>query len=58
VHEATFEQVVADISMFYILRMVVDFMSMIGTYEVVQTRCRSSVSYSTRVIVSIMYTEE
>ena len=44
VHVATFGQVVLDASMFYILRMVVKSMSIIGTYEVAQTRCRSSVS--------------
>ena len=55
VHVATFEQVVADVSMFYTLRMVVKSMSIIGTYEVVQTRCRSSVSYSPCVTVSVMH---
>jgi hypothetical protein len=55
VHVATFEQVVADVSMFYTLRMVVKSMSIIGTYEVVQTRCRSSVSYGPCVTVSVMH---
>ena len=58
-HVATFRWVVAHVSMFYIVRMVVKFMSIIGTYEVVQTRCRCSVSYSpddTYTLNSLMYT--
>ena len=55
VHVATFGRVVLDVSMFYILRMVVKSMSIIGTYQVVQTRCGSSVSYSPCVTVSVMH---
>ena len=58
VHLATFGQVVLDKTMFDLKRTVVGYTSIIDTYRVVQTRCGSSVSYSTRIIVSIMYTEE
>ena len=55
VHVATFETLVAHESMFYIVRMVVEFTSIIDTYRAIQTRCRSSVSYSACVIVSVMH---
>ena len=55
VHVATFGQVVLDETMFYLKRTVVDYTSIIGTYQVVQTRCRSSVSCSPCVTVSVMH---
>ena len=58
VHVATFGQVVLDETMVYLKRMVVDYTSITDTYRVVQMKYKYSVSYSTRVIVSIMYTEE
>ena len=58
VHVATFGQVVLDELMFYLTRMVVDYSSITDTYRVVQMKYKYNVSYSTRVIVSIMYTEE
>ena len=58
VHAATFGQVVLDETMFALKRTVVDYTSMIDTYSVVQMKYKYSVSYSTRIIVSIMYTEE
>ena len=58
VHIATFGQVVLDETMFYLKRTVVDYTSIIDTYRVVQMKYKYSVSYSTRIIVSIMYTEE
>ena len=54
-HLATFRWVVAHIGMFYIVRMVVKSMNIIGTYEVIQTRCRSSVSYSPCVTEVCVY---
>ena len=36
----------------------VDYTSIIDTYRVVQKKYKYSVSYSTRIIVSITYTEE
>jgi hypothetical protein len=58
VHVATFGQVILDETMFYLKRTVVDYTSIIDTYRVVQIKYKYSVSYSTRIIVSIMYTEE
>ena len=58
VHVAIFGQVVLDETMFYSKRTVVDYTSVIDTYRVVQMKYKYSVSYSTRIIVSIMYTEE
>ena len=55
VHLATFRWVAAHVGMFYRVRMVVKSMNIIGTYEVIQTRCRSSVSYSPCVTVSVMH---
>ena len=49
---------VADVSMFYILRMVVDFMNIIGTYGAVQTKCNNRVTGSARVIISTMHMDE
>jgi len=58
VHLATFGQVVLDETMFDLKRTVVGYTSIIDTYRVVQMKYKYSVSYSTRVMVSIMYTEE
>ena len=55
VHVAAFRWVVAHVTMFYIVRMVVKSMNIIGIYEVIQTRYRSSVSYSPGVTVSVMH---
>ncbi len=55
VHVATFEMLIAHESMFHIVRIVVDYISIIDTYRVIQTRCRSSVSYSACVIVSVVH---
>ena len=54
-HTATFETLVAHECMFHIVRIVVDYTSIIDTYRAIQTRCRSSMPYSPCVIVTVMH---
>ena len=58
VHVATLGWVVAHVSMFYIVRMVVAFMSIIGTCKTVQTKCNNRTTGSAHVIISTMHVDE
>ena len=44
--------------MFYIVRMVVEFMSIIGTCETVQTKSNNRITGSAHVIISTMHVDE